>query len=133
MNTKKVVFIFIFLTVLYLIIEVQQILLASDDSMLTTSEIESSIHSKYLGDIRGIQLNTNSKKNMYIVNLHGQNWIYNMKVDAYSGEVLYLEKVASEKMATIENKVIGSSYRKSEGNIANSKTSLYRSTLNCSF
>jgi hypothetical protein len=130
MNTKKVVFIFIFLTVLYLIIEVQPILLASEDNMLTTSDIESSIHSKYLGDIRNIQLTTNSEKNMYIVNLLGRNWIYNLKVDAYSGDVLYLEKVASDNMVTVENQAIGSI---SYGNIVNGKRSLDISTLNCSF
>jgi hypothetical protein len=45
---------------------------------------------------------------MYIVNLHSQNSKYNLKVDAYSGEILYLDKVASENLVTVENQSIDS-------------------------
>ncbi|WP_391557234.1 PepSY domain-containing protein [Robertmurraya sp.] len=123
MNLKKVVFLLLFLTVMFLTIEVQQILGDREDRMLTTSEIKSSIHSKYLGDIGNIKLNMNSEEYMYIVNLHSQNSKYNLKVDAYSGEILYLDKVASENLVTVGNQSIS---------FVNGKASLDRNSLNCS-
>lgn len=108
MNHNKVVFLLLFLTFMFLTIEVQQILGDKDDRMLTTSEIKRSIQSKYLGDIGNVKLNLYSEENMYIVNLHSQNSKYNLKVDAYSGEILYLDKVASENLVTVENQSIDS-------------------------
>jgi hypothetical protein len=123
MNPKKAVFLLFFLSVMFLTIEVQQILGNREDKMLTTSEIKSSIHSKYLGDIGNIKLNMNSEEYMYIVNLHSQNSKYNLKVDAYSGEILYLDKVASENLVTVGNQSIS---------FVNGKASLDRNSLNCS-
>jgi len=113
---------------MFLTIEVKQIWGDRDDRMLTTSEVKNNIHSKYLGDIGNIKLNLNSEENTYIVNLHSQNSKYNLKVDAYSGEILFLDKVASENLVTVENRSMDSfSYREME------ETSIDNSILNCSF
>ena len=128
MNPIKVVFLLLCLTVMFLTIEVKQIWGDRDDRMLTTSEVKNNIHSKYLGDIGNIKLNLNSEENTYIVNLHSQNSKYNLKVDAYSGEILFLDKVASENLVTVENRSMDSfSYREME------ETSIDNSILNCSF
>ncbi|MGM7723094.1 PepSY domain-containing protein [Metabacillus sp. Hm71] len=123
MNPKKFIFLFIFLIVLSIIVEVQQIVVDRDKKMLTSAEIKKSIQTKYLGDIKDIKLNKIAENKMYVIDLHGQNRVYSLKVDAYSGEILYLnqmEQVASEN----SNKEIGSfsSVEKEDGKIVKKNT-----------
>jgi hypothetical protein len=137
MNPKKIVFLFIFLIVLSIIVEVQQIVVDRDKKMLTSAEIKKSIQTKYLGDIKDIKLNKIAENKMYVIDLHGQNRVYSLKVDAYSGEILYLnqmEQVASENSVNIENEEIGSfvSVKKEDGKIVKSNTYLNDISLDCS-
>lgn len=137
MNPKKIVFLFIFLIVVFIIVEVQQIVVDRDKKMLTSAEIKRSIQTKYLGDIKDIKLNKIAENKMYVVDLHGQNRVYSLKVDAYSGEILYLnqlEQVASENSVNIENEVIGSFFsgEKEDGKIGKRNTYLDGISLDCS-
>ncbi|WP_338785867.1 hypothetical protein [Metabacillus sp. FJAT-53654] len=136
MNPKKIVFLFIFLIVLSIIVEVHQIVVDRDKKMLTSAEIKKSIQTKYLGDIKDIKLNKIAENKMYVIDLHGQNRVYSLKVDAYSGEILYLnqiEQVASVNSVNIENEEIGSlvSVEKEDGKIVKSNTYLASISSEC--
>jgi hypothetical protein len=137
MNLNKIVFFFIFLIVVFIIVEVQQIVVDRDKKMLTSVEIKRSIQTKYLGDIKDIKLSKIEENKMYVVDLHGQNSVYSLKVDAYSGEILYLnqmEQVASENPVNIENEEIGSffSIDKEDGKIVKRNTYLNDISFDCS-
>lgn len=137
MNPKKIIFLFIFLIVVFIIVEVQQIVVDKDKKILTSAEIKRSIQTKYLGDIKDIKLNKIAENKMYVVDLHGQNRVYSLKVDAYSGEILYLnqmEQVASEDSVNIKNEEIGSFFsgEKEDGKIVKRNTYLAGISLECS-
>jgi hypothetical protein len=136
MNPKKIIFLIIFLIVLSVIVEVQQIVVDREKKMLTSAEIKRSIQTKYLGDIKDIKLNKIAENKMYVIDLHGQNRVYSLKVDAYSGEILYLnqmEQVASENSLNIENEEIGSFYsvEKEDGKIVKRNTYLAGVSSGC--
>jgi hypothetical protein len=137
MNPNKIVFLFSFLLIVFIIVEVQQIFADKDNKILTSAEIKRSIQTKYLGEINNIKLNTKIENKMYIVDLFGQNSIYTLKVDAYSGEILYLNKmenVASESLINFQNEGIAtfSSGEKEDGKLVKGKTSLEGISLDCS-
>jgi hypothetical protein len=136
MNPKKIIFLIIFLIVLSVIVEVQQIVVDRDKKMLTSAEIKRSIQTKYLGDIKDIKLNEIAENKMYVIDFHGQNRVYSLKVDAYSGEILYLnqmEQVASENSLNIENEETGSFYsvEKEDGKIVKRNTYLAGVSSGC--
>jgi hypothetical protein len=137
MNPKKIIFLIIFLIVLSVIVEVQQIVVDREKKMLTSAEIKRSIQTKYLGDIKDIKLNEIAENKMYVIDFHGQNRVYSLKVDAYSGEILYLnqmEQVASENSLNIENEETGSFYsvEKEDGKIVKRNTYLAGVSSGCS-
>ncbi|KKI88944.1 hypothetical protein WQ54_28945 [Bacillus sp. SA1-12] len=128
MNPIKIICLFSFLIVGFIIAEVQYIFADRDSEILSAVEIKRNIQTKYLGDIRDIKLSKNEKNKMYVVNLHGQDREYTLKVDAYSGEILYLnqlENVASENVVHIKNEGIASfsSGEKGDGKLVKGKTS----------
>lgn len=105
MNPKKITFLFTFLILMLIIVEVQQIVVEREKKMLTSAEIKRSIQTKYPGDIKDIKFNKIEDSEMYVIDLHGQNRAYSLKVDAYSGEILYLnqmKQVYSENYENIE-------------------------------
>ncbi|MBD1379890.1 PepSY domain-containing protein [Metabacillus arenae] len=111
MNPKKIVFLFSFLIVVFIIAEVQQIVADRDQRMLTAAEIKRSIQTKYPGKIEDIKFSKIAENKMYVVDLEGQNKVYTLKVDAYSGEILHLtqlKEIVSENSANIENEEIAS-------------------------
>ena len=137
MNPKKIIFLFIFLIVVFIFVEVQQIVVDKDKKILTSAEIKRSIQTKYLGDITDIKLNKIAENKMYVVDLHGQNRVYSLKVDAYSGKILYLnqmEQVASENSVNIKNEEIGSFFsgEKEDGKIVKRNTYLDGISVDCS-
>lgn len=138
MNPKKIVFLFIVLIVVFIILDVKQIVADREKKILTSVEIKKSIQTKYQGDIKGIKLNKIAENKMYVVDLHGQNKVYSLKVDAYSGEILYLnpmEQVASENVANSENDEKDSFFTEEKeevGKIGKRNTYLDGISLDCS-
>jgi hypothetical protein len=111
--------------VVFIIVEVQQIFADRDHKILSTAEIKRSIQTKYLGDIKNIKFNKKAENKIYVVDLHGQDRVYTLKVDAFSGEILYLNQMeeASENLVNIENEA---------KILVKSKTSFEDISLDCS-
>jgi hypothetical protein len=122
--------------VVFIIVEVQQIFADRDHKILSTAEIKRRIQTKYLGDIKDIKLNKEAENKIYVVDLHGQDRVYTLKADAFSGEILYLnqKEEASENLVNIENEEIASfSFGEKEDKLlVKSKTSFEDISLDCS-
>jgi hypothetical protein len=137
MNPKKLVFLFSFLIIVFIIVEVQQIVADRDQKMLTAAEIKKSIYTKYLGKIEDIKLSKKAENKMYIVDLQGQKKDYTLKVDAYSGEILHLTQL-KERVPENSEKIAGneiasfSTGEKGDEKLVNRKTFLELGSLDCS-
>lgn len=129
MNLKKIIFLFSFLIIVFIIANVQQIFADRDQQMLTAAKAKKGIQALYPGKIQDITLSKKEGNQIYIADLQVQNRGYALEVDAYSGEILHLTQLKTDTSKTsvdIENEenVSFSSGEKQEEESAKNDTPL---------
>lgn len=82
--SQKVIFLFSFLIVVFIIANIQQLFADKDHQMLTDAETKRSIQTKSPGKIKNIKLSEKAGNEIYMIDLQVQNRGYALQVDAYS-------------------------------------------------
>lgn len=75
---------------------IQSISATSDDGQLTTKEIREIVLDKYPGEVEEIELERENGKLVYEAELKGPKGEYEVKLDAFTGEVVNLKEKAPQ-------------------------------------
>ncbi|GED14132.1 PepSY domain-containing protein [Aneurinibacillus migulanus] len=98
MNKKLTFFLIGLLITVLVAVGARQIFANKHRETLTADQIENKIEKKYPGEVKSIRFSEESGEDLYTVELQNQTGSYEIKADAYSGEVVQLTQV-KEKAA----------------------------------